>query len=276
MPSDNIGIALLSLLIVLALPAFADTPAKDAAGGSCDYTAVELYREVSPTVVSISGMAINPFDPRERVSWAVGSGIIVDSEGLILTNAHLVQDLDDVYVTLGDSMVAPAEVLGMDSILDLAVLRVPGGPGAGLPAAKLGDSDDLQVGEEVFAIGNPMGLEKSLSGGIISALGRTLPVRPMSWLVPYSDRDLWVNGRNVGSSGGVIVPPDTDVIYEIEVLEQEASGAVDAERGTELLQAIRWLGRVSSHLRKICRHLGWNAPGRDPPQAGLPREAAGE
>jgi phosphate:Na+ symporter len=64
--------------------------------------------------------------------------------------------------------------------------------------------------------------------------------------------------------------------FRDQVLEQEASGAVDAERGTELLQAIRWLGRVSSHLRKICRHLGWNAPGRDPPQAGLPREAAGE
>ena len=81
MPSDNIGIALLSLLIVLALPAFADTPAGDRLGGACDYTPVQLYREVSPSVVSISGMAINPFDPRERVSWAVGSGIIVDSDG---------------------------------------------------------------------------------------------------------------------------------------------------------------------------------------------------
>ena len=202
MPSDNIGIALLSFLILLALPAFADTPARDRVGGACDYTAVQLYREVSPSVVSISGMAINPFDPGQRVSWAVGSGIIVDSEGLILTNAHLVQDLDDVYVTLGDSMVAPAEVLGMDSILDLAVLRVPGGPGAGLPVAKLGDSDDLQVGEEVFAIGNPMGLEKSLSRGIISALGRTLPVRPMSWLVPFIQTDA---ALSTGNSGGPLL-----------------------------------------------------------------------
>jgi S1-C subfamily serine protease len=137
----------------------------------------------------------------------VGSGIIVEGGGLILTNAHIVQELDEVYVTLGDGGVAPAEVVGMDSILDLAVLSVPGG--AGLPVAKLGDSDDLQIGEEVLAIGNPMGLEKSLSRGIISALGRTLPVRPMSWLVPYIQTDA---ALSTGNSGGPLINRCGEVI----------------------------------------------------------------
>ena len=154
-------------------------------------------------------MAINPFDPRERVSWAVGSGIIVDSEGLILTNAHLVQELDEVYVSLGDNWVVPAEVVGMDSILDLAVLRVPDGARDGLPVAKLGDSDGLQVGEEVLAIGNPMGLEKSMSRGIVSALNLTPPVRPMSWLVPYIQTDA---ALSTGNSGGPLVNRCGEVI----------------------------------------------------------------
>ena len=209
MPIVNITVPVFCLLILLVRPVFADTPAGETTGVSCDHTAVQLYRDVSPSVVSISGMAINPFDPRERIRWAVGSGIIVDSEGLILTNAHLVLDLDEVYVTLEGNRVAPAEVAGVDSILDLAVLRVRDGALANLPAAKLGDSDGLQVGEEVFAIGNPMGLEKTLSRGIISGLDRTLPVRPMSWLVPYIQTDA---ALSTGSSGGPLVNRCGEVI----------------------------------------------------------------
>ena len=206
MPFDNMKISVFILVILANVTLCSVATAGDPAVASCNKTAVELFRDVAPSVVSISGMSIDAFDPRERVKWAVGTGIIVDSEGLVMTSAHVVVELDEVYVALDGGRVAAAEVVGVDSILDLAVLRLPG---AGLPAAKLGDSDDLRVGEDVLAIGNSMGLEKTLSRGIVSGLNRTLPVRPMSWLVPYIQTDA---ALSAGNSGGPLINRCGEVI----------------------------------------------------------------
>jgi serine protease Do len=194
------------VLLLLQLPAAVQ--ARELASEACERTPVQLYTEVSPAVVSISGLSIDPFDQRKRVTWSVGSGVIIDDQGLILTNAHVVIELDEVYVSLGGQQVAPAEIVGVDAILDLALLRIPGG-GAGLPVARLGDSDVLQVGEEVLAIGNSMGLEKTLSRGIISGLNRNMPIRPMNWLVPYIQTDA---ALSTGNSGGPLLNRCGEVI----------------------------------------------------------------
>ena len=205
---DDMRIPVFSLVVLLVLPFSPAASARDTSGVACERSAAQLFQEVAPAVVSISGMSIDPFDQRERVKWAIGTGVIVDSEGLVLTNAHLVLDLDEVYVSMGGERVAAAEVAGVDSILDLAVLRIQG-TGGGLPVATLGDSDALQVGEAVVAIGNPMGFEKTLSRGIISGLNRTLPIRPMSWLVPYIQTDA---ALSTGNSGGPLVNRCGEVI----------------------------------------------------------------
>jgi S1-C subfamily serine protease len=196
------------VLVLLALPAIAGNPAAVTGAVSCDSTPIELYREVSPSVVSISGMSVDPFHQRERVKWAVGSGVVVDQGGLVLTNAHLVLELDEIYVATDRGRVMSAELVGADSILDLALIRLEG-TGVDLKVARLGDSDTLQVGEDVLAIGNSMGLEKTLSRGIISGLNRTLPIGPMSWLVPYIQTDAALSS---GNSGGPLINHCGEVI----------------------------------------------------------------
>ena len=208
MPFNDMKIPACCLVIsiVLSLPVIVH--AREVSTVSCDRATVDLIRDVLPSVVSVSGMSVDPFDQQERVKWVIGSGVVVDGEGLVLTNAHIVLDLDEVYITLSGGMVIAAEVLGVDPILDLAVLRIPGLHGD-LSVAKLGDSDALQVGEDVIAIGNSMGLEKTVSRGIISGLNRTLPIRPMNWQVPYIQTDA---ALSTGNSGGPLVNRCGEVI----------------------------------------------------------------
>lgn len=196
------------IAIFLALSLSVVVHARDVSSESCEKTTVDIIRDVLPTVVSVTGMSVDPFDIQERVKWVIGSGLVVDSEGLVLTNAHTVLELDEVYITLPGGAIIPAEVLGSDPILDLAVLKTPGLHGD-LRAAKLGDSDTLQVGEDVIAIGNSMGLEKTVSRGIISGLNRTLPIRPMNWEVPYIQTDA---ALSTGNSGGPLVNSCGEVI----------------------------------------------------------------
>lgn len=196
------------IAIFLALSLSVVVHARDVSSESCEKTTVDLIRDVLPTVVSVTGMSVDPFNIQERVKWVIGSGLVVDDEGLVLTNAHTVLELDEVYITLSGGAIKPAEVLGSDPILDLAVLKITGLHGD-LRAARLGDSDTLQVGEDVIAIGNSMGLEKTVSRGIISGLNRTLPIRPMNWEVPYIQTDA---ALSTGNSGGPLVNRCGEVI----------------------------------------------------------------
>ena len=102
----------------------------------------------------------------------VGSGVIVDSSGIILTNNHVVDGADEVMVELADGREFKADDVKTDPSSDLAVVRIKGA--GSLPAAQLGDSDDMQIGDWVLAIGNPFGLEQTVSAGIISGKGREL------------------------------------------------------------------------------------------------------
>src|SRR5262249_60963965 len=109
--------------------------------------------------------------PREDVR-AAGSGVIVDARGFILTNAHVVENAAEIEVRLSDDRKFPGQVVGRDPKTDLAIVKIEPGASA-LPVAELGDSDKLRIGQWAIAIGNPFGLDRTVTVGIISATGRT-------------------------------------------------------------------------------------------------------
>jgi len=136
--------------------------------------------------------------PQQRQVLSAGSGVIVDaSRGLVLTNNHVIENADQIVVSLYDGRQEPAEVVGTDTATDIAVLRIAAN---NLRAAPLGNSADLRVGDLVFAIGNPFGLGQTITSGIISALGRTGINRG-----GYEDFIQTDASINPGNSGGALV-----------------------------------------------------------------------
>jgi serine protease Do len=188
-----------AMLMVVVITVLLRLDATAQAG--CDTALPTLYQQVSPAVVFISAVSIASVHPGERAGTVIGSGVLIDREGLILTNSHVVFGRRAVSVTLDSGYTTPAKVLGADPILDVAVLRIPV-PEAGLPKATLGDSDALQVGEEVIAIGNPMGLEQTLTRGVISGIDRLLWEFPLNLMLPLIQTDAAINP---GNSGGPLV-----------------------------------------------------------------------
>ena len=137
--------------------------------------------------------------PRERVQNSLGSGVIVDPRGLIVTNHHVIANGTDITVVLADRREFEAKVLLKDERTDLAVLKIDV-PDEDLPALGLGDSDALEVGDLVLAIGNPFGVGQTVTSGIVSALARTS--------VGVSDYQFFIQtdaAINPGNSGGALV-----------------------------------------------------------------------
>ena len=161
-----------------------------------------LFKRVSPSVVSISSTTVNPYDIDRRIERVSGSGIIIDESGLILTNSHVVFSRQLLTVTLDTGLTLPAQFVGADPQFDIAVIRIPKPSRGSLPAATLGDSEKVLVGDDVFAIGNPLGLDQTLTRGIVSAVNRTLPGSSWSLTEPLIQTDAAINP---GSSGGPLV-----------------------------------------------------------------------
>ncbi|PLX89060.1 MAG: peptidase [Desulfuromonas sp.] len=132
--------------------------------------------------------------PRKRMETSLGSGFIISDDGFILTNEHVVNGADEVVVKLSDGRTFDAKVRGADEKLDLALLKIE--TGGKLPVAELGDSENVQVGEWVMAIGNPFGLEQTVTAGIVSAKGRVIGAGP------YDDFIQTDASINPGNSGG--------------------------------------------------------------------------
>jgi serine protease Do len=134
---------------------------------------------------------------------ALGSGFIIKSDGVILTNAHVVRDAKRVTVKLADRREYEAKVLGIDTVTDIAVLKIDA---KNLPTVRVGDANQLEVGDYVLAIGQPYGFEESASAGIVSAKGRSLPGDSS---VPFIQTDVAVNPGNSGGplfdSGGAVI-----------------------------------------------------------------------
>jgi len=151
------------------------------------------------------GPGMGKMNPRQMPSReGMGSGVIIDASGIVLTNNHVVADADEVTVKLADGREFIGTDIKTDETTDLAVLRIK--DAGKLPAAKLGDSDGLQIGDWVIAIGNPFSYEQTVSAGIISGKGRSLPsVRRTQFL--QTDAAI-----NPGNSGGPLVNLDGEVV----------------------------------------------------------------
>ncbi len=134
--------------------------------------------------------------PQERVQRNLGSGVIVKSEGYILTSNHLVSEAEEIEVILPDKRKFDAEIVGTDPRSDIAVIKIKG---ENLPAIVIGDSDALRLGETVIAIGYPFGIGQTVTKGIVSALGRSLK------LVDYEDFIQTDAAINPGNSGGALI-----------------------------------------------------------------------
>ncbi|MWV17923.1 Do family serine endopeptidase [Pseudomonas sp. L-22-4S-12] len=140
---------------------------------------------------------------RQREAQSLGSGFIISDDGYVLTNNHVVADADEIIVRLSDRSELEAKLVGADPRTDVALLKVEG---KGLPTVKLGKSDDLKVGAWVLAIGSPFGFDHSVTAGIVSAKGRSLPNENY---VPFIQTDVAINP---GNSGGPLFNLDGEVV----------------------------------------------------------------
>jgi serine protease Do len=176
------------LCVLLLAGMLAACSAVRTAGAQCDEPIPEIFSRASPAVVSLAATSINPYRLSDRVRHVAGSGFFIDAAGLILTNAHVVFNRQSIRVTLDDGTEVAAELVGADPIFDVAVVRIPKPTDGTLTTIPLGDSDRVRVGEDVVAIGNPLGLDQTLTRGVVSALNRILPETPLSLFEPLLNR----------------------------------------------------------------------------------------
>jgi S1-C subfamily serine protease len=177
-------------------------------------TLTELYERVNPGVVNIVTFTSTGPTANDRILMGQGSGFVIDDQGHIVTNQHVVQDAEEIEVDFPSGMRAWATLVGTDPDSDLAVIRVDVPPEDLVPLP-LADSDLVQVGETVIAIGNPFGLSGTLTVGVVSALGRTLASEreaPIGGVFSAADLIQTDAAINPGNSGGPLLNIRGEVI----------------------------------------------------------------
>ncbi len=180
-----------------------------------------LYQRVGPSVVHITTRVITQsffFGP--TASEGTGSGFIWDRDGHIVTNYHVIENADSVEVKLSDDEVVPAQVVGVDPPNDLAVIQVDLPPDT-LHPLDLGESANLRVGQRAIAIGNPFGLDRTLTTGVVSALGRPLQTDQDNYIFDVIQTDAAINP---GNSGGPLLDSRGRVIGVNTAVRQDAQG----------------------------------------------------
>ena len=178
----------------------------------------------------------------EFESQSLGSGFIVDADGYVVTNYHVVKDAEEIIVRLSDRRELPAEVVGGDARSDVALLKVKADH---LPVVKVGKSEDLKVGEWVMAIGSPFGFDHSVSVGVVSAIGRNLPSENY---VPFIQTDVAINP---GNSGGPLFNLDGEVVGINSQIYSRTGGfmglsfAIPVDVAIDVVQQLKTKGKVS-------------------------------
>jgi 2-alkenal reductase len=166
---------------------------------------VSLYEKVNPAVVNITALE-NQND--QLLEYSEGSGFLYDQEGNIVTNAHVIYGASELEVTFANGLTVPAEVIGEDFSSDLAVIRVVEFPSETSPLL-LGDDSDVKAGQTVVAIGNPFGFAGTMTRGIVSAIGRTIPALNTFRIPKAIQTDAPINP---GNSGGPLLNLNGEVI----------------------------------------------------------------
>ena len=159
-------------------------------------------------------------EPSSRVQQSLGSGVIVDPSGLVVTNNHVIEGMTDVKVALSDKREFEAEIVLRDQRIDLAVLKIKGATGT-FPTLDLGDSDALEVGDIVLAIGNPFGVGQTVTQGIVSALARTQ--------VGISDYGFFIQtdaAINPGNSGGALIDMNARLVGINSAIYSKSGGSI--------------------------------------------------
>ncbi len=204
--------------------------------------------------------------PREFENKSLGSGFIVSGDGFILTNAHVVDGADEVTVRLTDKREFKAKIIGADKRTDVALIRIEA---SGLPTVKLGDPAQLKVGEWVVAIGSPFGFDNSVTAGIVSAKGRSLPQENY---VPFIQTDVAINP---GNSGGPLFNMRGEVVGINSQIYSRSGGymgvsfAIPIDVAMEIQNQLRASGKVSRGRlgvviqevnKELAESLGLNKP----------------
>ncbi|HEX2987449.1 MAG TPA: trypsin-like peptidase domain-containing protein, partial [Chloroflexota bacterium] len=187
-------------------------------------TVVSVYEKLSPTVVNITSKGIQVDTPLGQIpQQGAGSGVIIDDQGHILTNNHVVEGATELEVTLSNGDSVQGKLLGRDPGTDLAVIKIDVDK-AKLTVAPLGDSNALKVGQLAIAIGNPFGLDRTVTVGVISSLGRTYASSTGSR--PIRDMIQTDAAINPGNSGGPLLNSKGEVIGINSVIESPVRGSV--------------------------------------------------
>jgi len=183
-----------------------------------------------------------PQAPREQESQSLGSGFIMSADGYIMTNAHVVDHADKITVRLTDKREFRAKVIGADRRTDVAVLKIDA---TGLPKITVGDPNKLKVGEWVVAIGSPFGFDSSVTAGIVSAKGRSLP---QDNFVPFIQTDVAINP---GNSGGPLFNMSGEVVGINSQIYTRSGGsmglsfAIPIDVATQVADQLRSTGKVT-------------------------------
>src|ERR1700723_1789335 len=187
----------------------ANVSERDAALTGDESINVRIYRQTAPAVANVLTKATQyDFFMDPVPVEGAGSGFIIDKRGYILTNFHVVQEAQSIEVVLGDKSRYPAKFIGADQRNDVALLKIEPN-GKNLATLPLGDSNNLQVGQKVLAIGNPFGFQSTLTTGVVSALGRTVQTSETTFIDEAIQTDAAINR---GNSGGPLINSHGEVI----------------------------------------------------------------
>ncbi|MVN75676.1 PDZ domain-containing protein [Hymenobacter sp. HMF4947] len=208
---------------------------------------MDSYSQIVISAVATAKDSVVKIDVRKKdkqqklVPAGSGSGFLFSTDGFVFTNSHVVHGAEDIRLTFADGTDYPATLVGEDPDSDLALLQTPA---TGHPAARLGDSSALQIGQLVIAIGNPYGFQHTVTSGVVSALGRTLRTETGRLIDNIVQTDA---ALNPGNSGGPLIDADGQVVGVNTATIRGAQGlcfAIGINTATAILPALLREGRV--------------------------------
>ena len=225
---------------------------------SAEQKTIDVYKAVGPAVVFITTttLAIDPFDVfgGAQAREGSGSGVIVDSRrGIIVTNLHVIADAQKIEIALNDGKNYKAKLLGYDEDMDLAVLQLLSAP-SNLKAVTFGDSSKLEVGQFVLAIGNPFGLDRTLTTGIISSLNRNVRATASRLMRGLIQTDAAINP---GNSGGPLLDSDGRLIGINTAILSQSGDSAGIGFATPINQIHRILPELIANGKIAKPFYGW-------------------